>query len=148
MRLRLGRELNCLCSTNIFLAALRYSDCRADQTGIGTSVAAHWQDIALAAIIIVGVIGAVGYSRLTKRLERFEPAVWQALGRPTSSSKKSMKDELNFFGYILLRTYRDSKVKEIRMLGNLNFICLVVMWTLALAVITFGDLDRYDHFFN
>jgi hypothetical protein len=59
-----------------------------------------------------------------------------------------MKDELNYFGYILLRTYRDSEVKEIRMLGDLNFICLVVMWTLAVAVMTFGDLHGYDHFLN
>jgi hypothetical protein len=119
-----------------------------DQSEIGKFVASYWQDIALAVIILVGVIGGVGYVRLAKHLERSEPSTWLALGRPKLFSKKSMKDELKYFGYLLTRKYRHSDVREIRMLGDLNFICLVVAWTLALAVMTFGDLHRYDHFFN
>jgi disulfide bond formation protein DsbB len=107
-------------------------------------VAAHWQDIALAVIIVVAIIGGVAFYHLAKHLERFEPSTWQTLGRPKLFSKKSIKDQLNYFSYILARNYRSSEVAEIRMLGDLNFMCLVVAWILALAVITFGDLNRCD----
>jgi disulfide bond formation protein DsbB len=115
-----------------------------DQTEIGKFVVSHWQDIALAVIIAVSIIGGVAFYHLAKHLERFEPSTWQALGRPKLFSKKSIKDQLNYFWYTLTRKYRRSEVAEIRMLGDLNFMCLVVAWILALAVITFGDLNRYD----
>ena len=108
----------------------------------------HWQDIALAVIIVVAIVAGVAFYHLAKHLERFEPSTWQALGRPKLFSKRSIKDQFNYFWYISTRKYRSSEVAEIRIWGDLNFMCLVVAWSLALAVITFGDLNRYNHYLN
>src|SRR6266481_4098466 len=115
-----------------------------DQLEVGKLVAAHWQDIAFGAIILVGGIGGVAFRSLTNHLKRYDNWTWEAVGRPELFSRKSAKDELTWFWYILARKYRNSEIREIRVLGDLNFACFAAMWILFLAVITFGDLNRYD----
>ncbi len=106
--------------------------------------AAHWQDIAMGAILLAAAMAAVAYRGLTNCLKLYETSTWEALGRPQLFGRKSTKEELTYFWYILARQYRKSGIRKIRVLGGLSFACFAAMWILALAVITFGDLNRYN----
>jgi hypothetical protein len=48
---------------------LSYYDYKMDQTEIGKFVVSHWQDIALAVIIVVAIIGGVAFYHLAKHFE-------------------------------------------------------------------------------
>ena len=64
-----------------------------DQLEVGKLVAAHWQDIAFGAIILIGGIGGVAFRSLTNHLKRYDNWTWEAVGRPELFSRKSAKDE-------------------------------------------------------
>jgi hypothetical protein len=114
------------------------------QLEVSKFAAAHWQDIAMGAIILVAAIGGVAQHSLTNCLKRHDASTWEALGRPQLFSGKSTKEDLTYLWYILARQYRKSEIRKIRALGDLSFVCFTAMWILALAVITFGDLNRYN----
>lgn len=115
-----------------------------DQFELNKFATAHWLDIAFGAMLLLAGIGGVAFHSLTNQLMRNDPSAWETLGRPKLFSRKSTNDELTWFWYILARKYRNCEIREIRVLGDLNFACFVAMWILFLAVITFGDLNRYN----
>jgi hypothetical protein len=94
-----------------------------DQIEVGKLAAAHLQEIAFGIFMLMSGIGAMAYRSLTNCLKRCDASRWEALGRPRFFSKKLMKDELTFVWYILTRKYRQSEIREMRIFGDLNFVC-------------------------
>ncbi|WP_426524906.1 hypothetical protein [Bradyrhizobium sp. McL0615] len=115
-----------------------------DQLGIVKLAAAHLQEFAFGLIIVICVAGGLGYRSLANCLKRYDTSTWEDVGRPELFSKKSIKDELSFSWYILARKYRKSEIRRIRVLGDLCFVCFVAVWLVALTVMIFGDLGKYD----
>ena len=118
-----------------------------DQFELRKFVVAHWQDIALGAFIFVSILRALAYRSLANQLKRYDTPTWVSLGRPKLFGDHSTKDELSFDWYTWARKYKNSEIRQIRILGDLKFACSAAMWILALAIIMFGDLNRYNHLF-
>jgi hypothetical protein len=110
---------------------------------VGKAVASHLQDIALVLLLITSVIAAVAQRSLANDLKRNENVGWKMVDIPDFSHRSSMS-EMAFLWSILIRDYRHSEIRKIRLLADLTLACIVAMWIIALAVIAFGDLGRYD----
>jgi hypothetical protein len=91
------------------------------QLEVSKFAAAHWQDIAIGAIILVAAIGGVVPHSLTNCLKHYDASAWEALGRPQLFSGKSTKEELTYFWYILARQYRKSEISKIRALSPARY---------------------------
>jgi hypothetical protein len=115
---------------------------------IGKAVASHLQDIALAILISSGIIAVAAQRRLANYLKRNENVGWKMVDIPDFSHRESLRAEMAFTWSILAPNYRHSENTKIRLLADLILVCIVTMWTIALAVIVFGDLGRYDFVFH
>lgn len=105
------------------------------------------QDIALAILVITGLIGGVAHRSLTNCLKRGRNVGWTIVDIPDVSQRDAMRNEVTFLWNIVTRKYRHDESRKIRLLGDLNLFCFLTMWIIALAVVMFGDLGRYDRFF-
>ena len=115
---------------------------------VSKMAAVNLQDIALAIFLVISMIGALAHRSLANALRSSEDAGWKSAGSLDAFKGESMADEVTFIWNIVSRKYRASQIRKIRMLGDLNLACFVAMWIIALAVIMFGDLGRYDKLFN
>jgi hypothetical protein len=116
-----------------------------DQLELKQFAVAHWQDIAFGGFILVSLLRALFSRNLANELKRRDPSTWEALGRPNLFGDNSTRDILSFDWYVWARRYRNSETRKLRILGDLKFACSAAMWILALAIIVFGDLNRYNH---
>jgi hypothetical protein len=118
-----------------------------DQLEVKKFLVTYWQDIAFGAFTFVSILRVLANRSLANQLKRHEAPTWEFLGRPELFGNHSTRAELSFDWYTWARTYKNSKIKQIRILGDLKLACSAAMWTLALAIIMFGDLNRYNHLF-
>lgn len=102
----------------------------------------NWQDIALGVLFFVVASRALVSGRLANELKRHAPSTWESLGRPKLYGESSTRDLPGFDWNVWAR---NSEVGRIRILANLKLACSAAMWIIALAIIIFGDLNRYNH---
>jgi hypothetical protein len=102
----------------------------------------NWQDVAFGVFFLVVALRALLSRCLANELKRYAPSTWELLGRPKLYGESSTRDLPGFDWNIWAR---HSEVGRIRILANLKLVCSAAMWMIALAIIMFGDLNRYNH---
>lgn len=102
----------------------------------------NFQDLAFGAFFFVVALRTLISRCLANELKRHAPSTWELLGRPKLYGESSTKALPGFDWHIWAR---NNEVRRVRFLMNLKFVCSAVMWLIALAIILFGDLNRYNH---
>jgi hypothetical protein len=102
-----------------------------------------WQDVAFGVFFFVVVLRIVVSRFLANELRRYAPTTWELLGKPILHGESSNRNLPGFDWNIWART---SEVRRIRALIYLKLACSAAAWMIALAIITFSDLNRYAHF--
>jgi hypothetical protein len=78
------------------------------------------------AVILVILIGAVafwGFLKFNAELKQHHPSEWERLGKPTLFSMKSMRQEFQWMGFVMLLKYRKLRNPRLSMFGDVLFFC-------------------------
>jgi hypothetical protein len=100
------------------------------------------QDIAFGVFFIAVALRTLMSRYLANELKRDAPSTWEFLGKPQLYGESSTE---NLPGFDWNLWTRNNENGRIRILVSIKLACSAVMWMIALAIIMFGDLNRYNH---
>jgi hypothetical protein len=82
---------------------------------------------------LAGMVGFWGVVNLEKELKESDPVEWERLTHPFEFSGRSLRHELRWIEFILLRRYARLENRRIVIFGNLVLACCLVSVAILIA---------------